>query len=142
MKTKNCLSHSPNMFGYNTAKQAQADDCFSPIFRVLDNRMPVDLRAEDPRLLLKSHLQRGVKASPLCLAVIGWLCEVQTDPFIADIQRSPNGQILIRLSGERSLEPFCSFLEFLDQIRVICESLRMPPAQTMQIVALARQWLG
>lgn len=104
--------------------------------------MPVESRAEDPRIYLKARLQSGVNASPLCIAVIGWLCEVQTDPFIADIQRSADGLILIRLSGERSLEPFCSFLEFLDQIRIICETLRMPQAQTMQIVAQARHWLG
>lgn len=101
-----------------------------------------DPDAEDPRLLFQAHLQRGVKASPLCVAVIGWLCGVKTNPFIADIRRSTEGQVLVRLSGEKRLEPVCSFLEFLDQIRIICESLHLSQAQTMQIVALARQWLG
>jgi len=104
--------------------------------------MPAEPRAEDPRALLRSHLENGVKASPLCVAVIGWLCGVPTDPFIADIHRSADGQVLLRLSGERSTEPLCSFLEFLDQIRIIGESLQMPQAQTMHLVALARQWLG
>ncbi len=104
--------------------------------------MPDDLVADDPRLLLQAHLQRGVKASPLCVAVIGWLCGVKTDPFLADIRRSAEGQVLVRMSGEKHLEPVCSFLEFLDQIRIICESLRLSQSQTMQIVALARQWLG
>ena len=103
---------------------------------------PHSEHSEDPRLLLQAHLQAGVTASPLCLAVIGWLCGVETDPFIADIRRSADGQVLLRLSGEKSLAPACSFLEFLDQIRIICESLQMPPAQTMQTIAQARQWLG
>ena len=104
--------------------------------------MPADPRAEDPRALLRSHLERGVKASPLCVAVIGWLCGVPTDPFIADIRRSPDGQVVLRLSGEKSAEPACSFLEFLDQIRIIGESLGLPQPQTMQLVSWARQWLG
>lgn len=104
--------------------------------------MPDDPGADDPRLLLQAHLQRGVKASPLCVAVIGWLCGVRTNPFLADIRRSADGQVLVRLSGEKTMEPVCSFLEFLDQIRIICESLRLSQPQTMQIVALARQWLG
>ena len=104
--------------------------------------MPDYSGAEDTRAFLQSSLERGVKASPLCVAVIGWLCGVRTDPFIADIQRSPSGQVLLRLSGERSAEPVCSFLEFLDQVRIIGESLGLPQAQTMQLVAWARQWLG
>lgn len=104
--------------------------------------MPAEPCAEDPRAFLQSCLERGVKASPLCVAVIGWLCGVRTDPFIADIRRSSDGQVLLRLSGERSAEPVCSFLEFLDQIRIIGESLGLPQAQTMQIVSWARQWLG
>lgn len=98
--------------------------------------------AGDTRAFLQSSLERGVKASPLCVAVIGWLAGVRTDPFIADIRRSPDGQVLLRLSGERSAEPVCSFLEFLDQIRIIGESLGLPQPQTMQLVAWARQWLG
>ena len=101
-----------------------------------------DLPPEDPRLHLRSRLRAGVKASPLCVAVLGWLCGLQTDPFIADIQRSSKGDVLVRLSGESTLAPVCSFLEFLDQVRIICESLDLPPDQTMQVVAWARQWLG
>ncbi len=104
--------------------------------------MPDFPGAEDPRAFLQSCLERGVKASPLCIAVIGWLCGVKTNPFIADIRRTPDGQVLLRLSGERSAEPVCSFLEFLDQIRIIGDSLGLPQAQTMQLVAWARQWLG
>lgn len=104
--------------------------------------MPAEPCAEDPRAFLQSCLERGVKASPLCIAVIGWLCGVKTNPFIADIRRTSGGKVLLRLSGERSAEPVCSFLEFLDQIRIIGESLGLPQAQTMQLVAWARQWLG
>ncbi len=104
--------------------------------------MSADPGAEDLRAYLQSCLERGVKASPLCVAVIGWLCGVPTDPFIADIRRSPDGQVLLRLSGERAATPVCSFLEFLDQIRIIGESLGLPQAQTMQLVAWAREWLG
>jgi len=104
--------------------------------------MPDFPGAADPRAFLQSCLERGVKASPLCIAVIGWLCGVKTNPFIADIRRTSDGQVLLRLSGERSAEPVCSFLEFLDQIRIIGDSLGLPQAQTMQLVAWARQWLG
>jgi len=104
--------------------------------------MPDFLGAADPRAFLQSCLERGVKASPLCIAVIGWLCGVKTNPFIAEIRRTSDGQVLLRLSGERSAEPVCSFLEFLDQIRIIGDSLGLPQAQTMQLVAWARQWLG
>ena len=104
--------------------------------------MPDHPGAEDPRAYLQSRLERGVKASPLCVAVIGWLCGVPTDPFIADIRRAADGQVLLRLSGEPAAAPVCSFLEFLDQIRIIGESLGLPQAQTMQLVAWAREWLG
>ena len=104
--------------------------------------MPAEPCAEDSRAFLQSCLERGVKASPLCIAVIGWLCGVKTNPFIADIRRTSDGQVLLRLSGERSAEPVCSFLEFPDQIRIIGESLGLTQAQTMQLVSWARQWLG
>lgn len=104
--------------------------------------MTVDPIAEQARAVLHARLRQGVKASPLCRAVMGWLCDTRTDPAIADIRRTAEGRIWLRLSDEGTLEPLCTFLEFLDQIRIVCESLRMTDEQTRQMVAWARQRLG
>ena len=68
--------------------------------------------------VLKSRLAAGVKVTPVCLAVIGWLCETPTDPAIAEIRRTDEGRIWLRLTDESRMEPLCSFLDFLSQVRI------------------------
>jgi hypothetical protein len=92
--------------------------------------------------VLKSRLTAGVKATPLCLAVIGWLCDTPTEPAVAEIRRNAEGLIWLRLSDETRLEPLCSFLDFLSQVRIISSSLHMTEEQTQHLVAWARQRLG
>ena len=92
--------------------------------------------------VLKSRLAAGIKATPLCLAVIGWLCETPTEPAIADIRRTAEGLVWLRLSDEVRMEPLCSFLDFLAQVRVISASLGMTEAQTQHLIAWTRQRLG
>ena len=92
--------------------------------------------------VLKSRLLDGVKATPLCLAVIGWLCETPTEPAVAEIRRNAEGLVWLRLSDEARLEPLCSFLDFLSQVRIICQFLQMTETQTQQMIAWTRQRLG
>lgn len=101
-----------------------------------------DPLAEQARTVMYIRLKGGIRASPLCRAVMGWLCDGRVDPFVAEIRRTPDGQILLRLSCEVTLEPLCTFLEFLDQIRIICESLKLTDEQTRHMVAWARERLG
>ena len=91
---------------------------------------------------LKSRLLAGVKATPLCRAVIGWLCDTPTEPAIAEIRRNAEGLVWLRLSDESRMEPLCSFLDFLSQVRVISTSLGMTEEQTQRLVAWTRQRLG
>ena len=91
---------------------------------------------------LQNRLAAGVKATPLCLAVIGWLCETPTEPAIAEIQRNAEGLVWLRLSDESRMEPLCSFLDFLAQVRIISASLGMNEAQAQHLVAWTRQRLG
>lgn len=105
-------------------------------------RMIVDPLAEQARAVIFIRLKKGVRASPVCRAVMGWLSETRVDPFVAEIRRSSDGQVLLRLSCEVTVEPLCTFLEFLDQVRVICESLNMSDEQTRHMVAWARERLG
>lgn len=104
--------------------------------------MLADLSTDETLSVLRSRLAAGVKATPLCLAVIGWLCETPTEPAIADIRRNAEGLVWLRLSDETRLEPLCSFLEFLSQVRIISASLDMTEAQTQHLVAWTRQRLG
>ena len=97
---------------------------------------------EEAISLLKTRLEEGVKASPLCIAVIGWLTEVRTEPYIADIRRSGEGRVWLRMSDEDVLSPLCSFYEFLGQVRIICQVVKMTEEQSAQIVSLARHRLG
>ena len=92
--------------------------------------------------ILKSRLADGVKVTPVCLAVIGWLCETPTDPSIAEIQRSGEGRVWLRLSDEARMEPLCSFLDFLSQIRIIGDSLGLSEPQIQTLVAWTRSRLG
>lgn len=109
--------------------------------------MPADLTLADPILeetldTLKRRLAGGLKATPLCVAVVGWLCETPTDPAIAEIHRGGEGLVWLRLSDETRMEPLCAFLEFLSQVRIICTSLSLSEAQTQAAVAWTRQQLG
>ncbi len=92
--------------------------------------------------VLRSRLAAGVKATPLCLAVIGWLCGTLTEPSIAEIRRNAEGLVWLRLSNEVRMEPLCSFLDFLSQVRIISASLEMTEAQAQHLVAWTRQRLG
>jgi hypothetical protein len=104
--------------------------------------MLADPMTDETLGFLKGCLQKGVKATPLCLAVIGWLCDTPTEPQIAEIQRNAEGLVWLRLSDETRMEPLCSFLDFLSQVRVICQSLQMTEAQTQHMIAWTRQRLG
>ena len=104
--------------------------------------MFVDTAMEEAITLLKTRLEEGVKASPLCIAVIGWLTEVRTEPYIADIRRSGEGRVWLRMSDEDALSPLCPLHEFLGQVKIICQVVKMSDEQTNQIVALARHRLG
>ena len=104
--------------------------------------MLADLSPTETLNILKSRLKSGIKATPLCLAVIGWLCETPTEPAIAEIRRNAEGLVWLRLSDEARLEPLCSFLDFLAQVRIISVSLGMTEAQTQHLVAWTRQRLG
>ncbi|MGI4787703.1 MAG: hypothetical protein ACRYFS_02505 [Janthinobacterium lividum] len=104
--------------------------------------MLVDSLTDETLAALKDHLLRGIKATPLCLAVIGWLCATPTEPSIAEVRRNAEGLVWLRLSDETRMEPLCSFLDFLSQVRVICQSLDLTEMQTQQMIAWTRQRLG
>ncbi len=104
--------------------------------------MSADPMTDETLGVLKSRLRGGVKATPLCLAVIGWLCETPTEPAIAEIRRNAEGLVWLRLSDETRMEPLCSFLDFLSQVRIICQSLTLTEAQTQHMIAWTRQRLG
>ena len=103
--------------------------------------MPSALPTDDPLAVLRARLQAGVRASDLCVAVMGWLCDCPSDPSVAQTGLQ-GGQVWVRLSDEDRLEPIMSFLEFLDQVRTICTSLGLTDAQAAQVVARARHLLG
>ena len=104
--------------------------------------MAADPLTDETLRLLKSRLTDGLKATPLCLAVIGWLCEAPTEPEIAEIRRNAEGLVWLRLSDEARMEPLCSFLDFLSQVRIICKTLTLTEEQTQQVIAWTRQRLG
>ena len=104
--------------------------------------MPTRPLAENPLEILKARLERGVNATPLCIAITGWIADVPTSPSVAEIRRSAEGDIVLRLSDEETLEPLCSFFDFLKQIRTICQSLGLTEGQTARVAADVRQRLG
>jgi hypothetical protein len=104
--------------------------------------MPNISAANNPRELLKARLQAGVKATPLCVAITGWIADVPTNPSVVDIRRSAEGDILLRLSDEDSAEPLCTFFDFLKQVRIICQSFGLNEAQTARVATEVRQRLG
>lgn len=103
--------------------------------------LPETLLAETLNVL-KSRLADGVKVTPVCLAVIGWLCETPTDPAVAEIRRTDEGRVWLRLSDESRMEPLCAFLDFLSQIRIIGGSLGLTEPQTQALIAWTRSRLG
>jgi hypothetical protein len=100
--------------------------------------MPADTQAEGALTLIRERLRGGVRASPLCLAVMGWLSATPTEPYIADIRRTDEGRVWLRLSDEPELAPLCGFTQFLGQIEVICAALPLDEEQTQQVVAAVR----
>ncbi len=103
--------------------------------------MPFDQSPADALAVLRSRLRNGVRATPPCQAIMGWLCDHPTVPAVAEINHH-GGHILLRLSDEPALEPLCSLLEFLGQVRTICQSLDMTEEQTRRTVAWAQRRLG
>lgn len=99
------------------------------------------LASDDPRIILKARLLSGVRASDLCLAIMGWLSDTFTEPRVMEA-RLGDGQVWLRLSNEQTLEPVCSFLDFLEQVRIICISLHLSEDQSAAVVAYARQRLS
>ena len=104
--------------------------------------MPDKAITENPLEILKARLEAGVNATPLCVAITGWIADVPTNPSVADIHRSGEGDILLRLSDEDSAEPLCSFFEFLKEVRVICQSFGLSEAQTARVATEVRRRLG
>jgi hypothetical protein len=104
--------------------------------------MPALPLAENPLEILKSRLEAGIKATPLCVAITGWIADVPTEPSVADIRRSAEGDVLLRLSDEQASEPLCSFFEFLKEIRTICLAFGLSESQTARVATEVRQRLG
>ena len=104
--------------------------------------MPTLPLAENPLEILKARLERGVNATPLCVAITGWIADVPTSPSVEEICRSAEGDILLRLSDEEAAEPLCSFFDFLKQIRTICQSLGLTEGQTARVATEVRRRLG
>ncbi len=93
---------------------------------------------EEVRGLLRAALAHGARATPLCRAVMGWLCGEATEPSIVRAHVGADGRVWLRLSDEAYPEPFGTFLEFLEQVRVLCVALGMTELQTRQAVGLAQ----
>ena len=104
--------------------------------------MPDIAIADNPLDILKTRLEAGVNATPLCIAITGWIADVPTTPSVADIHRSAEGDILLRLSDEETAEPLCTFFEFLKEVRVICQSFGLSEAQTARVAIEVRRRLG
>ena len=102
--------------------------------------MPAPPRPDDPLEILRLRLETGVKVTPLCRAVIGWLANVPTDPFVAAVALRGE-RVALRLSDEPGLEPFGSLDDFLTQIAVVGRSLGLDAAQTSFLLTRARDLL-
>lgn len=125
----------------------QIDKRVCSLYKVLEERIVVvkyrmntSRLADNPLEILRLRLEAGVKATPLCVAIMGWLCNVPTDPFVAAI-RLHGGEVALRLSDEPALEPLCPLADFLDQVQVICHSIQFDTAQTNFILTRARHLL-
>jgi hypothetical protein len=94
-----------------------------------------------PLSLLRSRLRQGLKATPLCLAIIGWLCDFPTKPSVAEIRRNPDDKVWLRLSNEATLAAFSTVEEFLDQIKIICQSVGMTKGQKQATLTWAKEKL-
>ena len=103
--------------------------------------MPDLFLAHNPLEILRLRLEAGVNVTPLCFAIMGWLANIPTEPFVSSIVLNKD-QVALRLSDEPALEPLCSLDDFLDQVGVICYSLRFDSAQTSYLVTRARELLG
>jgi hypothetical protein len=93
---------------------------------------------ETVRVRLREALKGDVRVTPLCRAIMGWLCEAPTVPSVAEIRVSGDGRVWLRLSDEAYPEPTGTFLEFLEQIRVLCLALGISEEQTRQAVGWAQ----
>jgi len=102
--------------------------------------MPAPYLSQNPLEILGLRLEVGVRVMSPCRAVMGWLANVPTDPFVAAIVVHKE-QVALRLSDEPALEPLCSVGDFLDQIGVISQSLHLDSAQTSYLLTRARDLL-
>ena len=66
-----------------------------------------DTRTIDARALMKASLKSGIKTTPLCQAIMGWLCGAVTEPSVAEMRRSADGTVWLRLSDETALVNRC-----------------------------------
>lgn len=99
---------------------------------------------ENPIELLRTRLMEGtLSATPLCIAVIGWLCDFEaTDPYIVAIHRTSEGQLLGQRSGDGGANDFLGSEEaFLAEIGVVCEALGFKKSQTRRVLDEARRRL-
>jgi hypothetical protein len=103
--------------------------------------MTDDTANADPRDILRARLQEGVRVSSLSVAVLGWVCDVPTQPSVGEVSLR-SGQVTMRMADEGVFFPFGSLTEFLDQTRIVCGSLGLTDAQTEWVVARARRRLG
>jgi hypothetical protein len=96
--------------------------------------MTDDTANADPRDILRARLQEGVRVSSLSVAVLGWVCDVPTQPSVGEVSLR-SGQVTMRMADEGVFFPFGSLTEFLDQTRIVCGSLGLTDAQTEWVVA-------
>lgn len=81
--------------------------------------------------MLRTHLMEGtLSATPLCVAVVGWLCDyAATDPHIVAIHRTSDGQLLGQIAGDGGANEYLgSETAFLGQIEIVCQALKFSGA--------------
>jgi hypothetical protein len=100
-----------------------------------------DIPKEPALATVRARLQQGVRATPLCRAIMGWLCETPTTPSVVDVGLF-QGDVWLRLSDEAEPEPVGTLLNFLAQVHLIAVSLGMNEEEAQQIVAAARRRLA
>lgn len=97
------------------------------------NTIPLTVNAIE---VLRTHLMEGtLNATPLCVAVIGWLCDYQsTDPYLVAIHRTSDGQLMGQIGGDGGANEFLGTeTVFLEQIEVVCQALKFSKAQTRRV---------